>query len=51
MGKSDHSVLLIYASSHANNTDSIPKLNLNKDNYSELQNFSDKLGFIVFNHM
>ena len=41
MGKSDYSVLLIYASSHANNTDPIPKLNLNKGNYSELQKFLD----------
>jgi len=39
MGKSDHSVLLIYANSHANNAESIPKLNLNKGNYSELRKF------------
>ena len=49
MGKSDHSVLLIYANSHANNTDPIPKLNLNKGNYSELRKNKKKIifGFIA----
>ena len=31
----------IYASLHADNTDPVPKLNLNKGNYSELRKFLD----------